>query len=253
MGIRPLRRSKPRAVRGENAYQLQRSGSHVPVTTESTGVDEGAYGDEQLRAPHSLALGVFVNPLHSDAPRIPEKARTVIGGGMKIAEDRLAAVSMSRKGNCWDKPVAESFFATLKKELVHRRSWPNRSTLREALFEYVEVFYNRRRLHSTIGYKTPAQAESDYASPRRGLTGVNGTGKLHSSWRLGRRYFLYGSPQSGTNTILPVTAAASSIWCALTASDRASRAPITGRSLFCAKRSSRRLRSSWMVRWSRIP
>jgi putative transposase len=81
--------------------------------------------------------------------------------------EQLAAlgvtVSMSRKGNCWDNAVAESFFATLKKELVHRRSWPNRSTLREALFEYVEVFYNRRRLHSTIGYKTPAQAESDYA------------------------------------------------------------------------------------------
>jgi putative transposase len=72
-------------------------------------------------------------------------------------------VSMSRKGNCWDNAVAESFFATLKKELVHRRSWPDRNTLRNALFDYIEVFYNRRRLHSTIGYKTPAQLESDYA------------------------------------------------------------------------------------------
>ena len=72
-------------------------------------------------------------------------------------------VSMSRKGNCWDNAVAESFFATLKKELVHRRSWPNRALLRDALFDYIEVFYNRRRLHSTIGYKTPAQVESDYA------------------------------------------------------------------------------------------
>jgi putative transposase len=72
-------------------------------------------------------------------------------------------VSMSRKGNCWDNAVAESFFATLKKELVHRRSWPDRTTLRNALFDYIEVFYNRRRLHSTIGYKTPAQLESDYA------------------------------------------------------------------------------------------
>ena len=72
-------------------------------------------------------------------------------------------VSMSRKGNCWDNAVAESFFATLKKELVHRRSWPDRSTLRNALFDSIEVFYNRRRLHSTIGYKTPAQLESDYA------------------------------------------------------------------------------------------
>jgi putative transposase len=72
-------------------------------------------------------------------------------------------VSMSRKGNCWDNAVAESFFATLKKELVHRRPWANRLDLRTALFEYLEVFYNRRRLHSTIGYKTPAQVENDYA------------------------------------------------------------------------------------------
>jgi putative transposase len=72
-------------------------------------------------------------------------------------------VSMSRKGNCWDNAVAESFFATLKKELIHRRSWPNRHDLRSALFEYIEVFYNRRRLHSTIGYKTPVQVESEYA------------------------------------------------------------------------------------------
>jgi transposase InsO family protein len=72
-------------------------------------------------------------------------------------------VSMSRKGNCWDNAVAESFFATLKKELVHRRTWQARYDLRTALFEYIEVFYNRRRLHSTIGYKTPAEVESDYA------------------------------------------------------------------------------------------
>lgn len=73
------------------------------------------------------------------------------------------SVSMSRKGNCWDNAVAESFFATLKKELVHRRSWPTRLELRRALFEYIEIFYNRRRLHSTNGYKTPAQVESQFA------------------------------------------------------------------------------------------
>ena len=75
-------------------------------------------------------------------------------------------VSMSRKGNCWDNAVAESFFATLKKELVHRRSWTTRTLLHDALFDYIEVFYNRRPLHSTIGYKTPAQVESDYALTR---------------------------------------------------------------------------------------
>ena len=75
-------------------------------------------------------------------------------------------VSMSRKGNCWDNAVAESFFATLKAELVHGRTWASRLELRAALFDYIEIFYNRQRLHSTLNYKTPAQAEADYAQAR---------------------------------------------------------------------------------------
>lgn len=71
-------------------------------------------------------------------------------------------VSMSRKGNCWDNAVAESFFATLKSELIHRRRWRNALELRTALFEYIEVFYNRRRLHSSLNYKTPAAVEREY-------------------------------------------------------------------------------------------
>ncbi len=73
------------------------------------------------------------------------------------------AVSMSRKGNCWDNAVAESFFATLKNELIHRRRWSNRLELRTAVFEYIEVFYNRQRLHSAVGYKAPAQVEKEFA------------------------------------------------------------------------------------------
>jgi putative transposase len=74
------------------------------------------------------------------------------------------AVSMSRRGNCWDNAVAESFFSTLKNELVHRRRWRTRLELHEAVFEYVEVFYNRRRLHSSLDYKTPAEVEAEYAA-----------------------------------------------------------------------------------------
>ena len=77
-------------------------------------------------------------------------------------EDLGISVSMSRKGNCWDNAVAESFFATLKKELIHRRSWTSRLELRSAVFEYLEVFYNRRRLHSFLDYKTPAQFEQEF-------------------------------------------------------------------------------------------
>jgi transposase InsO family protein len=83
------------------------------------------------------------------------------------ALDRLGVeVSMSRKGNCWDNAVAESFFATLKTELVYRRTWSSRAELREAVFEYIEAFYNRRRLHSSLGYKTPAQVETEYRLAR---------------------------------------------------------------------------------------
>jgi transposase InsO family protein len=73
-------------------------------------------------------------------------------------------VSMSRKGNCWDNAVAESFFATLKTELIYRRSWSSRLELRAAVFDYIEIFYNRQRLHSTLDYKTPDQVETEHAA-----------------------------------------------------------------------------------------
>ena len=68
-------------------------------------------------------------------------------------------VSMSRKGNCWDNAVSESFFATLKTELVHLRIFPTRAEARRAIFEYIEVFYNRQRRHSALGYQSPVQYE----------------------------------------------------------------------------------------------
>ena len=80
----------------------------------------------------------------------------------EVLADLRVTVSMSRKGNCWDNAVAESFFSTLKKELVSRRSWATRDELRSAVFEYIEVFYNRRRLHSSLGYRTPIAAERQY-------------------------------------------------------------------------------------------
>jgi transposase InsO family protein len=58
------------------------------------------------------------------------------------------AQSMGSRGDCFDNAVAETFFATLKKELIHRRSWPDRAELRTEVFDYIEAFYNRRRRHS---------------------------------------------------------------------------------------------------------
>ncbi len=67
--------------------------------------------------------------------------------------------SMSRKGNCWDNAVVESFFSTLKQELVYTTDFTTREQARLALFEYIEVFYNRQRRHSTLGYISPANFE----------------------------------------------------------------------------------------------
>ena len=69
------------------------------------------------------------------------------------------ARSMGSRGDCFDNAVAESFFATLKKELVRRRSWPTRRELQSAVFDYIESFYNRERRHSTLGYLSPREFE----------------------------------------------------------------------------------------------
>ena len=67
--------------------------------------------------------------------------------------------SMSRKGNCWDNACVESFFGTLKKELVHHRRYLTRQEATQEIFEYIEVFYNRQRRHSTLGFRSPAEFE----------------------------------------------------------------------------------------------
>lgn len=76
--------------------------------------------------------------------------------------------SMSRTGECYDNAVAESFFGTLEQELVHREHYARRAEARRSLFEYLEVFYNRRRLHSTLGYRSPVQYEERFAIPQPG-------------------------------------------------------------------------------------
>ena len=88
-----------------------------------------------------------------------ESAQYVALGFGQKARDAGIAVSMGSKGCAYDNAVAESFFATLKKELVHRRSWPTRRELISEVFEFVEGFYNTTRRHSTLGYLSPAQFE----------------------------------------------------------------------------------------------
>ena len=70
--------------------------------------------------------------------------------------------SMSGKGNCWDNACAESFWATLKTELVHHEQYTTREQARQSIFEYIEIFYNRKRLHSSLGYLSPEAFEARF-------------------------------------------------------------------------------------------
>jgi putative transposase len=84
------------------------------------------------------------------------------------ALDDLGVVcSMSRKGNCWDNAVAESFFATVKTELVYQRRFATRAEAREAIFEFIEVFYNRQRRHSSLGCLSPVDYEMKFEEQMR--------------------------------------------------------------------------------------
>lgn len=77
----------------------------------------------------------------------------------RLLADAGIACSMSRQGNCWDNAVVESFFGTLKKELIHGRRYLTREEAKQDIFEWIEVFYNRQRRHSTLGYRSPAESK----------------------------------------------------------------------------------------------
>jgi len=76
-----------------------------------------------------------------------------------LLEEHGMICSMSRKGNCWDNAVMESFYRSLKTELVHHEDFATREEARRAIFKYIEVFYNRVRRHSTLGYLSPTDYE----------------------------------------------------------------------------------------------
>ena len=99
------------------------------------------------------------------APLIVHSDRGVqyaAGNYRKMLTDWSVTPSMSRRGNCYDNAVSQSFFATLKKELVHHRVYRGRAEAEADIFEYIEVFYNRLRLHSRIGYRALVEYEENW-------------------------------------------------------------------------------------------
>jgi len=88
--------------------------------------------------------------------------------------ERGIVCSMSRKGDCWDNAVAESFFSTLKAELVHQNDYVSRGQARASVFDYIEAFYNGRRRHSALGYVSPVEHESAAARRESAVTVLRG-------------------------------------------------------------------------------
>ena len=112
----------------------------------------------ELRSKSRL-LGIF----HSDrGSQYASQAMTA-----KLTEYGMTA-SMSRKGNCWDNAPTESFFNSLKNERVHSSSYATRADAQADLFEYIEVFYNRSRRHSTLGYSSPVRFLENWISEQAG-------------------------------------------------------------------------------------
>lgn len=72
-------------------------------------------------------------------------------------------VSMSGKGNCYDNAMMESFFSSLKTECVHRQAYQSRTEAKQSIFEWIEVFYNRQRRHSSLAYRSPVAYEQQQA------------------------------------------------------------------------------------------
>jgi len=83
----------------------------------------------------------------------------------RLAAAHSVRLSVGRRGQCWDNAVAESFFSTIKTELIHRQPWPTQTAARQATFEYIEGWYNTRRRHSSLGYLSPAAFEATSRDP----------------------------------------------------------------------------------------
>jgi putative transposase len=115
-----------------------------------------------------LALGALRMALRARRPGAGLVHHTDRGSQYTAASYRAAlatagvTVSMSRAGECLDNAMAESFFATLKAELLDPQTWPTRVAARTAIFEWLEVWYNRQRRHSALGYRAPVAHEEQH-------------------------------------------------------------------------------------------
>ena len=111
----------------------------------------------------ALTMGLSQRQPHRGLLHHSDRGSQYASGDYRKVLDKHGIIcSMSRKGNCWDNAVAESFFATLKTELVYECTWATRDEARAAIFAYLEIFYNAQRRHSSLGYLSPVAFEQQY-------------------------------------------------------------------------------------------
>ncbi len=128
--------------------------SSGPATGGRPGDGNGARLDRSERRFRMLIATSFVKVLRQPL----ESAQYASGPYRAVLERHGIQQSMSRRGNCLDNAPMESFFASLKTKCIHEARFRTRAEAKAAVFDYVEVFYNRQRLHSALGYRTPAEA-----------------------------------------------------------------------------------------------
>jgi putative transposase len=111
----------------------------------------------------ALAMAISHGHVHPGAVFHSDKgAQYTSAGFARFCQAHGIRTSTGRTGVCWDNAAAESFFAALKNEMFHRPAFPDRTRARFAVADYIEVFYNRQRLHSTLGYRTPFEALTQF-------------------------------------------------------------------------------------------
>jgi putative transposase len=107
-------------------------------------------------------MNSYTRPSKAVLRRPLEPWQYTSGGLARFCQANRIRTSVGRTGVCWDNAAAESFFAALKNEMYHRQAFPSRAHARFAVADYIEVFYNRQRLHSTLGYRTPAEVLTQF-------------------------------------------------------------------------------------------
>ncbi len=127
----------------------------------------------------ALVVNALRSALYQRHPRVgllhhsDRGSQYASGDFQAVLSEQGIACSMSRRGNCWDNAPVESFFGTLKQELVNRSPFATRAAARKDVFEYIEVWYNRQRRHSSLGYVSPAQFEQRALIEARGLSSTS--------------------------------------------------------------------------------